>query len=302
MQWNLDQLGCLLAAADSGSFSAAARRLGKAQSAVSTAIAHLELDLGLTLFDRRRRTPVLTAEGEAVVLEAREILRQCDQLAARASALASGEESRLTLAVDEALPYPPLMEALTVLAERWPALELSLLNGAQDDIPSWVADGTADLGVLFSQPTLPETLSVRQIARLSQTAIVAAAHPLAGEREVRLSTLSRHRQLVVASALGGNPLGGAPLGGHRLARLSPRVWQLNSYYAIAELVSQGIGWALVPEHIAAYPMYRSLVSRLAISELPEPASVGVELVRRRAAGQGPIARWLENELSARLSR
>lgn len=297
MQWNLDQLDCLLAAADSGSFSAAARRLGKAQSAVSTAIAHLELDLGLTLFDRRRRTPVLTAEGEAVVLEAREILRQCDQLAARASALASGEESRLTLAVDEALPYPPLMEALTVLAERWPALELSLLNGAQDDIPSWVADGTADLGVLFSQPTLPEALSVRQIARLSQTAIVAADHPLAGEREVRLSTLSRHRQLVVAS-----PLGGTPLGGHRPARLSPRVWQLNSYYAIAELVSQGIGWALVPEHIAAYPMYRSLVSRLTISELPEPASVGVELVRRRAAGQGPIARWLENELSARLSR
>lgn len=302
MHWNLDQLGCLLAAADSGSFSAAARRLGKAQSAVSTAIAHLELDLGLTLFDRRRRTPILTAEGEAVVLEAREILRQCDQLAARANALASGEESRLTLAVDEALPYPPLMDALTVLAERWPALELSLLNGAQDDIPSWVADGTADLGVLFSQPTLPEALSVRQIARLSQTAIVAADHPLAGEREVRLSTLSRHRQLVVASPLGGNPLGGTPLGDHRLARLSPRVWQLNSYYAIAELVSQGIGWALVPEHIAAYPMYRSLVSRLAISELPEPASVGVELVRRRAAGQGPIARWLENELSARLSR
>ncbi len=307
MQWNLDQLSCLLAAADSGSFSAAARRLGKAQSAVSTAIAHLELDLGLTLFDRRRRTPVLTAEGEAIVLEAREILRQCDQLAARANALASGEESRLTLAVDEALPYPPLMEALTVLAERWPALELSLLNGAQDDIPSWVADGTADLGVLFSQPTLPETLSVRQIARLSQTAIVAADHPLANEREVRLSTLSRYRQLVVASPLGGNPLGGNPLGGnplggHRLARLSPRVWQLNSYYAIAELVSQGIGWALVPEHIAAYPMYRALVSRLAISELPEPASVGVELVRRRAAGQGPIARWLEGELSARLSR
>ena len=126
---------------------------------------------------------------------------------------------------------------------------------------------------------------------------IAADHPLAGEREVRLSTLSRHRQLVVAS-----PLGGTPLGGQHPARLSPRVWQLNSYYAIAELVSQGIGWALVPEHIAAYPMYRSLVSRLMISELPEPASVGVELVRRRAAGQGPIARWLERELSARLSR
>lgn len=296
MHWNLDQLTCLLAAAEHGSFSAAARQLGKAQSAVSTAIAHLELDLGLTLFDRRHRTPTLTAAGQAMVREAREILRQCDQLEARARALASGEESHLTLAVDEALPYPPLMDALRVLAERWPALELSLLNGAQDDIPTWVADGTADLGILFSQPSLPEILTARQIARLSQTAIVAVDHPLADESDVRLSTLSRHRQLVVASPLGSTP------GGNRSARLSPRIWQLNSYYAIAELVTQGIGWALVPEHIAAYPMYRALVRRLTIGDLPAPPGVSVELVRRRAAGQGPIARWLEDELSTRLSR
>lgn len=291
-QWNLDQLACLLAAAEHGSFSAAARQLGKAQSAVSTAIAHLEVDLGLTLFERSGRTLVLTAAGTAMVSEAREILRQCDQLQARAQALASGEEPRLTLAVDEALPYPPLIDTLLALAERWPALELSLLNGAQAEIPHWVDDGTADLGVLFSQPSLPTTLAVRQIARLSQTAIVAARHPLARQSMVRLSTLSRYRQLVVAS----------PLGGNRQARLSPRVWQLNSYYAIAELVSQDIGWALVPEHIAAYPMYRDLLRRLTIAELPEPPSVGVELVHRRAGGQGPIARWLQDELSARLSR
>lgn len=84
MNWNLDQLECLLAAAESGSFSAAARRLGKAQSAVSTVIAHLEVDLGLALFERSGRTPILTAAGAAMVSEAREILRQCDQLQARA--------------------------------------------------------------------------------------------------------------------------------------------------------------------------------------------------------------------------
>lgn len=292
MHWTLDQLLCLLTAAESGSFSAAARRLGKAQSAVSTAIAHLEVDLGLTLFDRRGRTPVLTAAGQAMVSEAEEILRQCEQLEARARALASGEEARLTLAVDEALPYPPLMETLLALAEQWPALELSLLNGAQDDIASWVDEGTADLGVLFSQPTLPATLTARQIARLSQTAIVATHHPLGAQREARLSALSRHRQLVVASRLGGR----------RMPHLSPRVWQLNSYYAIAELVAQGIGWALVPEHIASYPMYRESVRRLTILELPQPPSVGVELVHRRDGGQGPIARWLQEALSERLCR
>lgn len=64
---SLEQFKALLAAAETGSFSAAARRLGKAQSVVSTAIANLEIDLGLELFDRSGRYPVLTEAGAASV-------------------------------------------------------------------------------------------------------------------------------------------------------------------------------------------------------------------------------------------
>lgn len=57
---SLEHFKALLATAETGSFSAAARRLGKAQSVVSAAIANLEIDLGLALFDRSGRYPVLT--------------------------------------------------------------------------------------------------------------------------------------------------------------------------------------------------------------------------------------------------
>lgn len=57
---NLQQLETLLMVVNTGSFSAAARKLGKAQSAVSTAISDLEIDLDLQLFDRSGRYPVLT--------------------------------------------------------------------------------------------------------------------------------------------------------------------------------------------------------------------------------------------------
>ena len=80
MSLSLESLQLLVAAADSGSFSAAARRLGKAQSAVSTGIANLEIDLGLTLFDRSGRLPRLTAPGERMVAEARALLAQQGQL------------------------------------------------------------------------------------------------------------------------------------------------------------------------------------------------------------------------------
>ena len=76
-----------VATAEAGSISAAARRLGKAQSAVSTAIALLEADLGFDLFDRSRRNVQLTAAGEVMLLEARELLRQAEGLDQRAQSL-----------------------------------------------------------------------------------------------------------------------------------------------------------------------------------------------------------------------
>ena len=61
----LDQLRTFIAAADEGSFSAAGRKLRRAQSVVSQTLANLEAQLGVTLFDRSARYPSLTDEGRA---------------------------------------------------------------------------------------------------------------------------------------------------------------------------------------------------------------------------------------------
>ncbi|MCC3263692.1 LysR family transcriptional regulator, partial [Paenibacillus polymyxa] len=81
-----------MAAAEAGSFSAAGRRIGRAQSAVSTAVGLLEADLGVELFDRSRRIAVLTPAGEVMLLEAKELLRQAGGLSQRALAFAGGQE------------------------------------------------------------------------------------------------------------------------------------------------------------------------------------------------------------------
>ena len=104
MQWTLEQLRYLEAAVAAGSFSGAARRLGRAQSVVSTAIGLLEAELGVDLFDRSRRNAVLTEAGKVMHLEACELLRQAERLQLRAQLLSVAPEARLTLALDEALP------------------------------------------------------------------------------------------------------------------------------------------------------------------------------------------------------
>ena len=62
-----ESLKAFVLAAELGSFSAAARRMNKAQSAISTAIANLEIDTDLKLFDRNSRSPTLTPDGQALL-------------------------------------------------------------------------------------------------------------------------------------------------------------------------------------------------------------------------------------------
>ena len=131
---SLEQFKALLAAAETGSFSAAARRLGKAQSVVSTAIANLEIDLGLELFDRSGRYPVLTEAGARISQEAGVLLAQSERLQAIAGELASGIESRLTLAIDDDSHLPWLGALLEAFAGRYPAVELELLFPLMEDV------------------------------------------------------------------------------------------------------------------------------------------------------------------------
>ena len=70
---SLDQLRAFIASADEGSFSAAARKLRRAQSVVSEMVSGLEGQIGVTLFDRSGRYPVLTPEGAVLLADARGI-------------------------------------------------------------------------------------------------------------------------------------------------------------------------------------------------------------------------------------
>lgn len=156
MNWTLDQLEAFVLAVKQGSFSAAARKLGKAQSRVSTAITNLEADLGFELFDRSARLPVLTPEGEDMFVEAQAVLAQCQRLQSRAMTVSTGEELALTVAMDEAVPIAPFEHLYLQISERFPSLKLTIINGSQADISQWVAEKKADIGVLFNLKALPD--------------------------------------------------------------------------------------------------------------------------------------------------
>jgi DNA-binding transcriptional LysR family regulator len=100
----LDQLRTFIAAVDEGGFSAAGRKLRRAQSVVSQTLANLEAQLGVKLFDRSARYPRLTDEGRSLLADARSVTDNVDEFKARARAMREGLEPELSVAIDVMYP------------------------------------------------------------------------------------------------------------------------------------------------------------------------------------------------------
>src|ERR1700748_1027039 len=116
----LDQIAVFLAIVEAGSFGAAARRLGRATSVISYAVANLETQLGVTLFDRvGTRTPQLTQAGRAILSDSRGIAIALDGLLAKARGLTAGLEAEVALTMDVMWPAKKLVKALEEFRNRF---------------------------------------------------------------------------------------------------------------------------------------------------------------------------------------
>lgn len=283
MQWTLDQLRQFAAAAEAGSFSAAGRRLGRAQSAISTSVGLLEADLGVELFDRSRRNATLTPAGEVMLQEARELLRQAGALEQRALAFAAGREARLSIALDEGLPYLVADQLLKELAERCPALELTQLNGTATEVAGYVEQGRASLAFQFDRGDPGSAFAHRHLGNVAQGIFVAQGHPLAALAEVGRNDLARHRQLLMQ------------MDGVEQVVLSPSVWRADSSYNIAAMAAHGVGWAILPLNIGEYEGFSSQLVSVRCADLFLPM-LSVRTLWLQGGSLSETEQWLQQRM------
>ncbi|WP_224022455.1 LysR family transcriptional regulator, partial [Burkholderia vietnamiensis] len=231
-------------AAQLGSFSAAARKLGKRQSTVSEAIANLEIDLGVRLFDRATRTPTLTDAGRALLPQVQRALEAgaaIDRIAAR---LAHGEEARLTLVVSDTYQSKRYEETLMALERRFPALELECQIAEHDDVLDLIQQGRAQLGLMAARAVYPADIGAATVAEESEIGLfVGRMHALAayGDAEVPHAALRDARELRLNTYVKPED-----------QRAEDRIvvgtqrWLAPSYLMLLEMAVLGFGWAELP--------------------------------------------------------
>ncbi|WP_395824319.1 LysR family transcriptional regulator [Collimonas sp.] len=286
MRHSLENLFMFVEAAAQGSFSAAARKLGKQQSTVSEAIADLEIDLGLPLFDRSTRRPTLTDQGRAMLLQAQQVIEASDRLERSAHRLAGGLEPQLTLVLSDTYQSDRFELILTSFEQRYPELELECMIAERNDVVSLVQEGRANLGLVAAQPDYPPDIGFESVPDQSAIGLyVGKQHPLAQARQITSEMLHSTRELRLST-----------YADDAVRRRSGKCWTASSYLLLLEMTELGFGWAELPHWLA---------KRFAANSLLElhvggwPKNIQVDAVWSRRRGLGPAGSWLLDTLMAR---
>jgi DNA-binding transcriptional LysR family regulator len=285
----LDQLLVLLAVVETGSFTAAAKRLGRATSAVSYAIDTLERQLALSLFDRgTTRKPKLTQHGEAIVSEARAVAHSVETLRARVRGFLDQLEPEVSLAVDSMLPGNRLTALLRDFHAQFPTVPIRLFVETLGSVERVVRNGHARIGV-GSQLHMDMTGFRRiDIKGVQVIPVAAPHHPLAQAREASPPQARDFVQLVLSER--------QPAAETRdFGVVSLNTWRIGDQATRHKLLLAGLGWGGMPEPIVRADIESGRLVRL---NLPDwrGGEYNMQAIHKIDTPPGPAGRWLIERL------
>jgi DNA-binding transcriptional LysR family regulator len=288
---SFDQLKAFIAAVDEGSFSAGARRLRRAQSAVSELVSNLEAQIGVVLFDRSERYPKLTPAGVVLVADARTVLANVDLLKARAKGISGGLESELSAVVDVLFPIEAIAESAKEFRDRFPRTPLRLYVEALGGAYKPVLDGRCSLGIVGSLPIAPDSMTLERLQGVDMIMVAAREHPLAMLKGVipKLE-LAKHVQLVLTDRSDLTQ-------GREFGVMSPVTWRLGDLFAKHAFLLKGLGWGGMPLHAVKQDLLQGRLAKLSIEDLPDEGLIlPMSAVYLTAKPPGPAGRWLIERL------
>ncbi|MFG2881121.1 LysR family transcriptional regulator [Streptomyces sp. NPDC048297] len=248
---DLRQMEVVVAVADAGGFTAAARRLHVVQSAVSGTVRALERELGTALFTRTTHRVALTPAGEAFVPAARAALRAAE-LAREAVDAAKGElRGQVTVGIMQGV-WAGLHRALAALRSEHPGVVVKLRQAAVTDIRQALREGTVDLAVVALDRQQQRGLVSRLLAREEMLLVASPERDLSAvtgaEGAVEPEALAR---LPLVDFAPGWAIRHAVDRAFRAAGVDRgTTFEVNDVMAASELVRGDLGVCVMPPSIA----------------------------------------------------
>lgn len=284
MNINQEQLIIFKTVIETGSFSAAARTLGKVPSAVSMSIANLEIDLNLSLFSRAGREPIPTPQAITLYEKTEQLLIEMNQWKQHAFALSDGLESALNIVVVSEILHIQWTDYISVLEKEFPDLQINIFSAPQEDALNMLLNQTAQLAMMFEREQLESREQFVELKREVLVPVAALHTELATFKQVRYEQILQNRQIVVAS---------------RDRSLKPELlfskkyWRTDNNLSACAMIIEGLGWGILPlDMLNQNPHMHQQLKILDFLDFSPKFEYFIDLVWSRESELGAAARFL----------
>jgi len=260
---DIHQLETFLAVVEEGSFSGAAKALGRTQPAVSQVIGRLEDELGQRLFERPARRGGMTDAGKALVDYAQRLITVREQARVALEDVRALRAGRLAIAANE-LTCLYLLPVLDQFRRLYPGVSVTVQRSLASRVPAGVLDYAVDLGVTTYRPTEPGLRTI-VVYRDELVFVVPPSHPLARRSEVSITMLGSESFVAhhVASPFRDKVV--EAFRTHRVTLHMPV--EMPTIDAIKRFVALGHGVALLPAISVEDELRRGELVRVPVPEL-----------------------------------
>jgi DNA-binding transcriptional LysR family regulator len=284
MNINQEQLLMFQTVMETGSFSAAARKLGKVPSAVSMSIANFEIDLNLNLFDRIGREPIPTDAAKVLYEKTQLLLIEMNQWKQHAHALSNGLESTLNIVVVSELLHTNWTDYITLLEQNFPSLAINIVSAPQEDALQMLLDQSAQLALMFEREQLDSREQFVELKREALIPVISINHPIAQLNKVSFEQMVQTRQIVVASR--DNTIKPELL-------FSKEYWRTDNHHSACMMIVRNLGWGVLPlEMFNENPELKKKLKILEIYDFTPKFEYYVDLVWSRESNLGAAAQFL----------
>ncbi|MDE3154096.1 MAG: LysR family transcriptional regulator [Acidobacteriota bacterium] len=261
---DLLQLEHFLAVVDERSFTRAAERVSRTQSAVSQSIKKLEGEIGAPLFARDVHDLSLTEAGTLLAEHARRMVRNRDEAMRQIGALRDLKLGTLNIAAHESAAVYLLPAPLRAYLTRFPDIKVGIYRSEFSLIPRQVLDREVQIGFVEDEPSFHELTAVE--VHCDQMVLVASPrHPLATRQQVRLRDLdgehfvfhrlcSTTEQVVMRLFAAHNTR----------CRVAAELW---SFENVKSFVQGEVGLAIVPSITVAQELRDRTLAAIPVREL-----------------------------------
>jgi DNA-binding transcriptional LysR family regulator len=262
----LRHLRVVVAVADAGGYTAAARELRVAQSSLSRTVQEVEHRIGVPLFDRTTRSVHPTVDGAEFLATARRLITEFDTALNHFEGYLAGTRGSVSVAALPSLAASMLPAVLAAYRRDHPEVAVSVHDGFSEEVLDLVATGAVDLAATVST-AVPASLAVRHVAADRFMCVMPVGHRLAGADEITWAELAGEpfvafeRISSIRSYVDGVLV--------RRGIRTGLVTEARNVVAVAGLVASGLGISAVPGLVLPMMAFVDVVARPLVDPVVE---------------------------------